>query len=141
MPTARVNDIELYYEEYGAGTPLLLDQQRRGRRAHRFYPVCRRPAQHPADPHHPIGDRTGADLLAMRVLDVTVHAWDLARALNVDDALDSDAVEFALAHTEVIEAGRAHGSFAIATGPPSVATSPQARLLHLAGRSTEGGRS
>jgi uncharacterized protein (TIGR03086 family) len=91
--------------------------------------------------HHPIGDRTGADLLAMRVLDVTVHAWDLARALNVDDALDSDAVEFALAHTEVIEAGRAHGSFAIATDPPRIATSPQARLLHLAGRSTEGGRS
>ena len=91
--------------------------------------------------HHPIGDRTGADLLAMRVLDVTVHAWDLARALDVDDALDADAVEFALAHTEVIEAGREHGSFAIATGPPLITPSPQARLLHLAGRSTEGGQS
>ena len=90
--------------------------------------------------HHPIGDRTGAELLAMRVLDVTVHAWDLARALDVDDTLDPDAVEFALAHSEVIEAGREHGSFAIPPGPPN-ATSPQARLLHLAGRPTKGDRS
>jgi len=90
--------------------------------------------------HHPIGDRTGADLLAMRVLDVTVHAWDLARALGVDDTLDPDAVEFALSHAEVIEAGRDRGSFASPTGP-SIETSPQARLLHLAGRTTEGDRS
>jgi uncharacterized protein (TIGR03086 family) len=88
--------------------------------------------------HHPIGDRTGGHLLAMRVLDVTVHTWDLARALNVDATLDPDAVEFALAHTEVIEAGREHGSFATPTGPVPVATAPQARLLHMAGRSTEG---
>ena len=27
--------------------------------------------------HHPNGDRTGADLVDMRVLDLTVHAWDL----------------------------------------------------------------
>jgi len=90
--------------------------------------------------HHPIGDRTGADLLAMRVLDVTVHAWDLARALDVDDALEPDAVEFALAHTDVIELGRRHGSFVDPPGPPK-GTSSQARLLHLAGRSTEGDRS
>src|SRR4029453_5006656 len=77
--------------------------------------------------HHPIGDRTGAHLLAMRVLDVTVHTWDLARALNVDDTLDPDAVTFALAHTEVIEAGREHGSFATPTGPPPTATAPQGR--------------
>ena len=90
--------------------------------------------------HHPIGTRTGADLLAMRVLDVTVHAWDLARALDVDDTLAPDAVEFALAHTDVIEAGREHGSFANPTAPPPIATSPQDRLLHRAGRSTQGDR-
>ena len=91
--------------------------------------------------HHPAGDRTGADLLAMRVLDVTVHAWDLARALDVDDTLHRHAVEFALAHTEAIEAGRAHGSFAAPTDTSPIAASAQARLLHLAGRSTEGDRS
>jgi uncharacterized protein (TIGR03086 family) len=90
--------------------------------------------------HHPVGDRTGAQLLAMRVLDVTVHTWDLASALVVDDTLDPEAVEFALAHAQVIEAGREHGSFAIPTDPPPITTSPQARLLHLAGRSIEGDR-
>lgn len=90
--------------------------------------------------HHPIGDRTGAELLAMRVLDVTVHAWDLARALGVDDVLDPEAVEFALAHAELIEAGRQHGSFA-SLPSPSDGASQQARLLHLVGRSTEGDRS
>jgi uncharacterized protein (TIGR03086 family) len=88
--------------------------------------------------HHPIGDRTGAQLLAMRVLDITVHAWDLASALEVDDTLDPETVEFALAHAEVIEAGRAHGSFGAPPGPPLATASPQARLLHLAGRSIEG---
>jgi uncharacterized protein (TIGR03086 family) len=91
--------------------------------------------------HHPIGDRTGAELFAMRVLDVTVHAWDLARALDVDDTLDPEAVEFALAHTQVIEAGREHGSFTIPTSTSPPAPSTQARLLHLAGRSLEGDRS
>lgn len=91
--------------------------------------------------HHPVGDRTGADLLAMRVIDVTVHAWDLGRALGVDVTLEPEAVEFALAHAAVIEAGREHGSFATPAGPPPIATSPQARLLRLAGRSTEGDRS
>ena len=91
--------------------------------------------------HHPIGDRTGAELLAMRVLDVSVHAWDLARALDVGDTLDPEAVAYALAHAEVIDVGRRHGSFAIPTDAPPTAASPQARLLHLAGRSTGGGRS
>lgn len=91
--------------------------------------------------HHPIGDRTGAELLAMRVLDLTVHAWDLARALDVDDVLDPDAVAFAMTHIGVIEAGRNHGSFASPTAPEAKTTSAQDRLLHLAGRSTQGARS
>ena len=90
--------------------------------------------------HHPIGDRTGAQLLAMRVLDLTVHAWDLARALDVDDTLDDAPVEFALTHAELIDAGRAHGSFAVPAVSPLVAASPQDRLLHLSGRSIEGDR-
>ena len=91
--------------------------------------------------HHPIGDRTGAELLAMRVLDVTVHAWDLARAIDVDDTLDPDAVEYSLAHIEVIQTGREHGSFAIPTAVQPTEQSTQTRLLHLAGRTIEGDRS
>src|SRR5262249_54463117 len=62
--------------------------------------------------HPPAGDRTGAQLLGMRVTDLTVHAWDLARAVGADESLDAVAVEFALEHLDLIAAGRAHGSFA-----------------------------
>lgn len=85
--------------------------------------------------HHPIGDRTGAQLLAMRVVDVTVHTWDLAHALKVDDSLDPAVVEFSLAHIEVITTGRDHGSFAMPTAKPSAGAPPQVRLVQLAGRS------
>lgn len=91
--------------------------------------------------HHPIGDRTGAELLAMRVLDLIVHAWDLAQALDADDTLDPDGVDYALAHVEVIDVGRQHGSFAVPIDPSPLIASGQARLLHLAGRTTTGDRS
>jgi uncharacterized protein (TIGR03086 family) len=89
--------------------------------------------------HHPLGERSGEQLLGMRVVDLAVHAWDLARALDVDDALDPEAVAFALAQTELIEAGREQGSFVGATGELRPDAPPQARLLHLTGR-TEGDR-
>jgi uncharacterized protein (TIGR03086 family) len=84
--------------------------------------------------HHPAGERTGADLLAMRIVDVTVHTWDLARAIGADEKLDDNAVAFALSRRDIFDAGRQRGSFA----PPSEQTladfSAQARLLHLSGR-------
>jgi uncharacterized protein (TIGR03086 family) len=83
---------------------------------------------------HPAGERTGAQLLEMRLLDVAVHTWDLARAIGADEALDPDVVAFALTLQDTFEAGRERGSFA----PPQADTPPdcsaQARLLHLAGR-------
>lgn len=88
--------------------------------------------------HHPIGDRTGAELLAMRVVDLTVHAWDLAHALGVDDTLAPYAVEYALAHVEIIEVGQKNGSFAAPADPSPAIASGQATLLHLAGRPIEG---
>lgn len=41
--------------------------------------------------HHATGDRTGRELLSMRILDATIHAWDLARAIGADETLDDDA--------------------------------------------------
>jgi len=35
--------------------------------------------------HHPVGDIPGAQLLRFRVGDMTLHAWDLARAIGADD--------------------------------------------------------
>ncbi len=88
--------------------------------------------------HHPMGDRSGAELLDMRVLDLTVHTWDLAHALGVNDTLEPDAVAYALAHAEAIEAGREHGSYAAPAVPLPSPAPPQVRLLHLAGRTSEG---
>jgi uncharacterized protein (TIGR03086 family) len=69
---------------------------------------------------HPIGERTGAQLLDMRVLDVAVHSWDLARAIGTDETLDPDVVAFALTLQPTLEVGRQRGSFA----PPPGATPP-----------------
>ena len=70
----------------------------------------------------------------MRVLDVTVHTWDLARSIGTDESLDADAVAFALHLRDAVEAGRARGSFAAATTETPAHASPPARLLHLSGR-------
>jgi uncharacterized protein (TIGR03086 family) len=83
--------------------------------------------------HHPAGDRRGAELLDMRVLDLAIHAWDLARAIGADDTLSPDLVEFLLAAPIDLETGRRRGTFA----PPvaeSTDANPQARLLALVGR-------
>lgn len=84
--------------------------------------------------HHPIGDRTGSQLLRMRVLDVGVHAWDLAWAIDADEHLDPDLVEFALTCMDSVEAGRQRGSFGAPIAGLAPARSRQDHLLHLLGR-------
>jgi uncharacterized protein (TIGR03086 family) len=86
--------------------------------------------------HHPAGERTGAQLIEMRVLDVGVHTWDLARAIGADESLDPDVIAFALNLQDIFEAGREHGSFAPPPGKAPVDFGAQARLLDLAGRRT-----
>ena len=84
--------------------------------------------------HHPAGERTGTQLLEMRVLDVTVHTWDLARAIGGDESLDPDLVAFALTLRDTFAAGREHGSFAPPPGEAPGGCSAQARLLLQSGR-------
>ena len=84
--------------------------------------------------HPVVGDRTAAELLGMRVLDVAVHSWDLARAIDADDTLDADVVEFVLTLAPLFEPSRRQGSFAAPVGEIAVGYSPQVRLLHLLGR-------
>jgi uncharacterized protein (TIGR03086 family) len=43
--------------------------------------------------HHFIGDVTGRQVLGFRIADITLHGWDLARALDVDTTLDPVLVE------------------------------------------------
>ena len=88
---------------------------------------------------HRFGKRTGAQLLALRVIDITVYGWDLAQALGIDDNLDPTAIDYSLAHAHEVERLRAHGVFATPTAPVSPSASPQERLLHLTGRQTDAG--
>jgi uncharacterized protein (TIGR03086 family) len=84
--------------------------------------------------HHPAGDRTGSELLSMRILDAAIHAWDLARAIGADETLDDDVVAFLLAYTAGFDSGPQQHAFA--PSPVDVArnASPRDQLLHRLGR-------
>ena len=83
---------------------------------------------------HPAGDRTGLELLRMRITDVALHAVDLARSLGHDDRLDPDLVDYLLsACAPMFDQGRTAGFFGPALDVAETA-SPQDRLLALAGR-------
>jgi uncharacterized protein (TIGR03086 family) len=75
------------------------------------------------------------DMLGFNVADTTIHSWDLARALGVDDRLDPACVARALANVEpVAERLRAGGMF----GAPveiGAGADAQVRLLASTGRS------
>ena len=85
--------------------------------------------------HHPDGDRSGALLLEMRIMDFALHAWDLARAIGSDETLDPDLVS-RLWDVLSPMAGdlAASGRFKAAEGDPPEDAPLQLRLLHLTGR-------
>lgn len=39
--------------------------------------------------HHPVIDMTGRQLLGLRIVEFTVHAWDLAQSLGLDHTVDT----------------------------------------------------
>jgi uncharacterized protein (TIGR03086 family) len=82
--------------------------------------------------HHRLGDRTGEELLVMRVIEHALHGWDLAHAIGDDDDLDSDVAETVLAAFAADPRMLSRTSFAPRT-PPADAD-PQRRLLSLTGR-------
>jgi uncharacterized protein (TIGR03086 family) len=83
--------------------------------------------------HHVLGDRTGGELLAMRILDAAVHSWDLARAIGADEELDGEVVAFLVSYTAEVTPGPP--SFAAADPDVHPHASPQERLLIRLGRS------
>jgi uncharacterized protein (TIGR03086 family) len=84
--------------------------------------------------HHPVGDRSGLDLLRMRTLDLTLHAWDLARSLGLDESLDADVTAYLLEQCAyLVEELRGHGLYA-AAGEQQPALSAADELLRLTGR-------
>ncbi len=81
---------------------------------------------------HPVGTISGRAFLEFRVFDITLHAWDLARGLGMDERLGPDLVEVVLG---IVESGPPGMGFGIvARGAVSERSSPQARLLELTGR-------
>lgn len=84
--------------------------------------------------HHATGDRTGRELLSMRILDAAIHGWDLARAIGADEVLDDEVVRFLLAYTAGLDLGPQQRAFAQADGDVPPDASPQDRLLHRLGR-------
>jgi uncharacterized protein (TIGR03086 family) len=90
--------------------------------------------------HHPVGDRSGRDLLRMRTMDLTLHAWDLARSLQLDEELDAALCQHLLSScTDLVEELRGHGLYA-APSDGDDDGEPQQRLLHTTGRASRSSR-
>jgi uncharacterized protein (TIGR03086 family) len=84
--------------------------------------------------HHPAGDRSGLDLLWLRVAEWTVHGWDLARAIGGDEQLDPELVDALRVHLEDHGTGLETGGYYKAPLPAGKETPAQTRLLLIAGR-------
>ena len=81
---------------------------------------------------HPLGEITGREFLELRVFDITLHAWDLARSLAVDEQIRPELIDAVLA---IVRNGPPGMGFGIAArGVTGEAESAQARLLDLTGR-------
>ena len=84
--------------------------------------------------HLSFGPTSGAEYAQQLAADHLVHAWDLARALGVDDTLDPDAVHAVLEWFEPTEdAWRAAGVIGPRVPVPADADE-QTRLLSMFGR-------
>jgi uncharacterized protein (TIGR03086 family) len=84
--------------------------------------------------HVSFGEISAEEYLSQLTGDHTVHAWDLARAIGGDEALDPELVELAYTTFEPqIEAWRGAGVFGAEVEPPAGA-SRQVQLLALTGR-------
>lgn len=86
--------------------------------------------------HHVMGDIPTSMLLGFRVGDHTVHAWDLARAIGVDETLDAELVslnyERMLPMQPMLAGSGVFGEGSTGSLPDDV--SLQDKLLDLTGR-------
>ncbi len=81
---------------------------------------------------HPAGTISGGEFLAMRVFDVTVHAWDLARATGGDEGLPTELAGAALAAFTGLTEGPGFGIVAVGAVPDDAPA--LAQLLDRSGR-------
>ena len=86
--------------------------------------------------HHPMGDLPGEVLLGFRIGDLTLHSWDLARAIGAEETLPEPLVEATWANlSPMAEFIGTVGVFGVGPSGSASADAPlQERLLDLAGR-------
>ncbi|HSV65367.1 MAG TPA: TIGR03086 family metal-binding protein [Mycobacteriales bacterium] len=86
--------------------------------------------------HHPRGDMPGAAFARLRLGDLLIHGWDLARATGGDETLDERLVLAAYeAYAPVAQTIAKSGNFGAGpSGTLPADASPQLRLLDLTGR-------
>ncbi|HEX3707707.1 MAG TPA: TIGR03086 family metal-binding protein [Mycobacteriales bacterium] len=82
--------------------------------------------------HHGRGDRSGAELLVMRVSEHALHGWDLARAIGQDDRIDPPVVDVLLAAIDADPTSPAWAAFTPLPGADDLIGAM--RLLALTGR-------
>ena len=84
--------------------------------------------------HLSSGDVPAADYVVERILDLVMHAWDVARAIGADERLDPELVDVARkVLAEKADLWRRHGALgpAVETAPGA---DPQTLLLAESGR-------
>lgn len=85
--------------------------------------------------HPKSGKMPGANLRVLRVDELAVHSWDLARAIGVDERLDDELVRWLLDCLGPIQDTIAQSGLYAPPVPVGQADEPfQTRLLHLLGR-------
>jgi len=79
--------------------------------------------------------RSGLDLLALRILELGIHARDLARAIDGDETLAEGLVAFMWSLSAALDRGGREGFYSAAQDPAPPEDGPlQARLLWRTGR-------
>ncbi len=83
-----------------------------------------------------VGEVSGRDLLCVRLYELAVHTWDLARALGLDETLDESILDAAEQGRMILAplARRPDVQFFDDLSPVDPGLSAQARLLALSGR-------
>jgi uncharacterized protein (TIGR03086 family) len=101
--------------------------------------VFREPGALERTVHHRKGDRSGDDLLTMRILEHALHGWDLATAVGADTRIGPSVVAVLLDRVTddlLVRSGYPGEAAAGPAGPAGPASAPgaQQRLLALTGR-------
>ena len=86
--------------------------------------------------HHPMGDIAVKQLFEFRIADLTLHAWDLARAIDISEDLPDELVEHVYGALLPLES--VMGQIGVFGEGPSGTleseSSTQVKLLDLTGR-------